>query len=153
MESSLRTRPSQAPRGKAQRAPAKLAKPGAGVTPREKGQGRIDDKIKKRMSTRYAEISSPTQLSGVPAMPSFMNLIPAGQGLDTNAYEGIEDTRERDAERDNDRAAEDDKKLLESTEFDPAACELLFGDTIPLLRRLYFGIFRSQGKAGKFYGS
>lgn len=126
MESSLRTRPSQAPRGKVRRAPTKLAKPGAGVTPREKGKGRIDDKIKKRMSTRYAEISSPTQLSGVPAMPSFMNLIPAGQELDANAYDGVEEMRERDVERENIKAAEDDKKLLESTDFDPAACELLF---------------------------
>ena len=134
MESSLRTRPSQAPRGRVQRAPTKLAKPGAGVTPREKGKGRIDDKIKKRMSTRYAEISSPTQLSGVPAMPSFMNLIPAGQGSDTNAYDGVEDMRARDAEMDNARAAEDDKKLLESTDFDPAACELLFRDTTPVQR-------------------
>lgn len=125
MDVSLRTRPSQAPRGKVQRAPTKLAKPGAGVTPREKGKGRIDDKIKKRMSTRYAEISSPTQLSGVPAMPPFMNLIPVGQEFDANAYEGIEETRERDIERDNLRAAEDDRKLLESTDFDPAACEFL----------------------------
>ncbi|PPQ79863.1 LOW QUALITY PROTEIN: hypothetical protein CVT25_002919 [Psilocybe cyanescens] len=118
---SLRSRPSQAPR-KAQRAQAKLAKPGAGPTPRDaRNKNRIDDKIKKRMSTRYADISSPTQLSGVPAMPSFMGLIPAGQNSAIPGREGEEDLRDRTGARDDVKAASDDKKLLSADDFDPAA--------------------------------
>lgn len=124
MESSLRTRPSQAPR-KAQRSPTKLTKPGAGPTPRDRGKNRIDDKIKKRMSTRYADISSPTQLSGVPAMPSFMGLIPAGQRLEVSGREGEEDVRDRTGTRDDAKVAGDDKKLLNAEDFDPAACAYL----------------------------
>ena len=124
MESSLRTRPSQAPR-KPQRSPTKLTKPGAGPTPRDRGRNRIDDKIKKRMSTRYADISSPTQLSGVPAMPSFMGLIPAGQRLEASGREGEEDVRDRTGTRDDAKAAGDDKKLLSAEDFDPAACACL----------------------------
>ncbi|KAF9566937.1 hypothetical protein CPC08DRAFT_719598 [Agrocybe pediades] len=120
MESSLRSRPSQAPR-KTQRAPSKLAKPGGGVQPRDRSKNRIDDKIKKRMSTRYADISSPTQLTGVPAMPSLMGLIPAGPNSSTTGREGEEDVRDRTAARDDARAASDDKKLLNADDFDPAA--------------------------------
>ena len=124
MESSLRTRPSQAPR-KPQRSPTKLSKPGLGPTPRDRGKNRIDDKIKKRISTRYADISSPTQLSGVPAMPSLMGLIPAGQRLDISEREGEEDLRDRSGTRDDVKAANDDKKLLNAEDFDPAACASL----------------------------
>lgn len=121
METSLRSRPSQAPR-KAQRTPTKLAKPGAGPTPRDRGKNRIDDKIKKRMSTRYADISSPTQLSGIPAMPSMMGLIPAGQGAAT-PREGEEDVRDRTGTNDDAKVVSDDKKLLNAEDFDSAACE------------------------------
>ncbi|KDR85544.1 hypothetical protein GALMADRAFT_234471 [Galerina marginata CBS 339.88] len=119
MESSLRSRPSQAPR-KAQRSPAKLAKPGAGPTPRDRSKNRIDDKIKKRMSTRYADISSPTQLTGLPPMPS-LGFAPAGQGSATPGREGEEDLRDRTGTRDDAKAASDDKKLLNAEDFDPAA--------------------------------
>ena len=124
MESSLRTRPSQAPR-KSLRSPTKLAKPGAGPTPRDRNKNRIDDKIKKRMSTRYADISSPTQLSGVPAMPSLMGLIPAGQRPEVPGREGEEDVRDRTGTKDDAKAAGDDKKLLNAEDFDPAACTCL----------------------------
>ncbi|KAF9486401.1 hypothetical protein BDN70DRAFT_869926 [Pholiota conissans] len=121
MEVSLRSRPSQAPRKNQQRSPAKLAKPGAGVTPRDRGKNRIDDKIKKRMSTRYADISSPTQLSGVPPMPSFVGLIPAGERAAIAGREGEEDLRDRTSARDDAKAATDDRKLLSADDFDPAA--------------------------------
>lgn len=123
MDISLRSRPSQAPR-KAQRSPTtKLAKPGAGVTPRDRGKNRIDDKIKKRMSTRYADISSPTQLSGVPPMPSLMGLIPAGERAAIGGREGEEDVRDRTGTKDDVKAVSDDKRLLSDENFDPAACE------------------------------
>jgi len=128
MESSLRTRPSQAPR-KPQRTPTKLSKPGPGPTPRDRSKNRIDDKIKKRMSTRYADISSPTQLSGVPAMPSLMGLIPAGQRPEVSGREGEEDLRDRSGTKDDAKAASDDKKLLSAEDFDPAACASLLLNT------------------------
>ncbi|KAF9532123.1 hypothetical protein CPB83DRAFT_58809 [Crepidotus variabilis] len=120
METSLRSRPSQAPR-KAQRTPTKLAKPSAGPTPRDRGKNRIDDKIKKRMSTRYADISSPTELTGIPAMPTMMGLIPIGGSGGPTPREGDEDLRDRTDTREEARAAVDDKKLLSAEDFDPAA--------------------------------
>ena len=107
---SLRSLPSQGPRKKAQ---AKLAKPGAG--PRSK----IDDKIKKRMSTRYADISSPTQ-PVVPPMPN-LGMIPAGQN--SADYAVPEADEERSVARDEARVVVDDRKLLSAEDFDPDACE------------------------------
>ena len=118
---SLRSRPSQGPRKKAQ-APSKLAKPGAGPTPRDRSKNKIDDKIKKRMSTRYADISSPTQLTGVPPMPNMVGMVPAGQNsADYAALEADEDVRDRSVTRDD--AKVDDRKLLSAEDFDPNACE------------------------------
>ncbi|EEB93287.1 hypothetical protein MPER_08082, partial [Moniliophthora perniciosa FA553] len=55
---SLRSGRSQAPRKSTRQ--SKLAKPGAGPTPRPRASDshkpRVDDKIKKRMSMRYADI-------------------------------------------------------------------------------------------------
>lgn len=123
MDISLRSRPSQAPRKQQRPAASKLAKPGGGVTPRDRGKNRIDDKIKKRMSTRYADISSPTQLSGVPPMPSLMGLIPAGEKAALGGREGEEDVRDRTGTKDDVKSVSDDKKLLSAEDFDPAACE------------------------------
>ena len=117
METSLRSRPSKAPPRKAQRTPTKLAKYSAN----QRSKNRIDDKIKKRISTRYAEISSPTQLSGVPALPTMMGLIPAGQEI-VSPQEGDEDLRDRSDIREEARTVIDDKKLLSREDFDPAAC-------------------------------
>ena len=120
---SLRSRPSQAPR-KPQKAPNKLSKPGAGPAARDRSKNRIDDKIKKRMSTRYAEISSPTQLTGLPPMPSMMGMIPAGQSpADDTALEADEDVRDRTASRDDAKGVGDDRKLLSAEDFDPTACK------------------------------
>jgi hypothetical protein len=77
------------------------------------------------MSTRYADISSPTQLSGVPAMPSLMGLIPVGQRLEVPGREGEEDVRDRTGTKDDAKAVGDDKKLLNAEDFDPAACTCL----------------------------
>jgi hypothetical protein len=46
------------------------------------------------MSTRYAEISSPTQLTDIPGMPSMMGLIPAGEGA-VSPRDPDEDVRDR----------------------------------------------------------
>jgi hypothetical protein len=107
---SLRSRPSQAPRKALQKAPSKLSKP----TARPKAT-RVDDKIKKRMSMRYAEISSPLDAQGIPAMPSLMGAYPearqeAGYGAD-----------DRTIARDDARVAAEDKKTLSADDFDPDA--------------------------------
>lgn len=116
---SLRSRPSQGPR---KEKPAKILKPGS--TPRDRSKNKIDDKIKKRMSTRYAEISSPTQLTGLPPMPNMMGMVPAGQNFkDDVALERDEDVRDRTGSKDDVKAITDDRKLLSSENFDPAACE------------------------------
>jgi len=126
MESSLRSRPAKAPPRKATRTTTKLAKPGAPAT-RERSKNRIDDKIKKRMSTRYAEISSPTQLTVIPGIPSMMGLIPAGEGA-VSPRDPDEDVRHGADSREEAKAALDDKKLLSAEDFDPAACKSLHGD-------------------------
>ncbi|KAF5323438.1 hypothetical protein D9611_005568 [Ephemerocybe angulata] len=106
---SLRSRPSQAPRRALQKAPSKLAK----ATPRPKTT-RVDDKIKKRMSMRYAEISSPLDAQGIPAMPSLMGAYPETRG---EAVYG----EDRSILRDDAKVAAEDKKTLSAEDFDPDA--------------------------------
>jgi hypothetical protein len=122
METSLRSRPAKAPPRKVTRTPTKLAKHGGPVT-RERSKNRIDDKIKKRMSARYAEISSPTQLSGIPGLPSMTGLIPAGEGA-ISPLDADEEVRDRADAREEAKASLDDK-LLNAENFDPAACKSL----------------------------
>ena len=120
---SLRSRPSQGPR-QPQKAPNKLAKPGAGPTPRDRSKNKIDDKIKKRMSTRHAEISSPTQLTGLPPMPSMASMASAGPNSTYDAaLEADEDVRDRTGSRDDGKIVGDDRKLLSAEDFDATACE------------------------------
>ncbi|KAK7025434.1 exocyst complex component exo84 [Paramarasmius palmivorus] len=104
---------------------SKLAKPGSGATPRPRAadsrKSRVDDKIKKRMSMRYADISSPTELN-VPPMPTIgvgarrERLQEKDEEL-VKAYEGIEDRDNREKAV----SAEDDKKVLDKSDFDPDA--------------------------------
>ncbi|VDB87561.1 unnamed protein product [Peniophora sp. CBMAI 1063] len=124
--SSLRTRKSATPTS-AKRTPStsKLSKP----TKRpdaDARKSRVDDRIKKRLSTRYADISGPTSLSGAPAVPSLpAALRPGGSGLGLG-FSG--------SARDNDESAapvvarptkeelrEAENKLLDSDEFDADA--------------------------------
>ena len=107
---SLRSLPSQGPKKRAQ---AKLAKPGAG--PRSK----IDDKIKKRMSTRYADISSPTQVT-VPPMPN-LAMVPAGQN--SADYAVLEADEDKSIAKEEAKVVVDDRKLLSAEDFDPNACK------------------------------
>jgi hypothetical protein len=108
---SLRSRPSQAPRKSLQKAPSKLSKPNA----RPKATTRVDDKIKKRMSMRYAEISSPIDSSAIPEMPSLMGAYPQSRG--DAAYDD-----DRAIIRDDAKVASEDKKILSAEDFDPDAC-------------------------------
>ena len=118
MQSSLRTRKSQAPPRKAQRSGTKLGKP---AVPRDR-KSRVDDKIKKRMSMRYADISAPTGVS-VPPVPSLpigtfgLGAGGAGIGAGGRDEEGVRD--EREARED---PRETDLKALENEVFDPDTC-------------------------------
>ncbi|KAF9072723.1 hypothetical protein BDP27DRAFT_1319865 [Rhodocollybia butyracea] len=101
---SLRSRRSQAP--------AHGQRPRA----RDAGRSRVDDKIKKRMSTRYADISSPTELN-VPRVPT----LPTG-GIRTGG-EQDDSTQGRDddlvtSQKTADAVAEE-KRLLDDKNFDP----------------------------------
>ena len=71
------------------------------------------------MSTRYADISSPTQLTGVPPVPNMVGMVPAGQN--SAEYPLLE--ADEDVPRDDAKVAGDDRKLLSAEDFDPNACE------------------------------
>lgn len=116
---SLRSRPSQAPR-KAQRA-GKLVRGVAGATPRDPRTSRVDDKIKKRMSMRYAEISGPKELQNIPPVPNFasqMTSEPKG-----GVMLRIDDGKDRNDALEEAKVVADDKKLLGADDFDPEACK------------------------------
>ncbi|KAL0567919.1 exocyst complex component exo84 [Marasmius crinis-equi] len=126
---SRRSQRAQAPRKPSQGGATKLAKPGAGPTPRPKPdsrKSRVDDKIKKRMSMRYADISGPTDLN-VPPMPTIgtgigaIRVAPRGRERDEELV-GKEDLG-REQVRDK-FSVDDDMKLLDNKDFDPDACEL-----------------------------
>ncbi|KAJ3484324.1 hypothetical protein NLI96_g5729 [Meripilus lineatus] len=103
---SLRTRKSSEP--SAQR---KLTKPKADTHNRK--ASRVDDKIRKRMSMRYADISSPTDLA-IPAVP----LLPIG--ITTAPQRGRQVFVDEPEElREDTRVT--DLKLLDQDTFDPDA--------------------------------
>lgn len=76
------------------------------------------------MSTRHAEISSPTQLTGLPPMPSMASMASAGPNSTYDAaLEADEDVRDRTGSRDDGKIVGDDRKLLSAEDFDATACE------------------------------
>lgn len=118
---SLRTRrpAERAPSQKTlKQQPSKLAK--ATTTKRTTSRkSRVDDKIKKRMSMRYADISGPTDAS-VPPMPS----LPIGASRSTGRDdEDDEAVREPQILREETRDM--DMQELERDNFDPDACMFL----------------------------
>src|ERR1700760_2794358 len=127
---SLRSRKSTGPQGR-RPAPrqggqggARLAKPGAGRTPRDgrKQSSRVDDKIKKRMTMRYADITSPTELNA-PAMPMMPVALRRGRGK--AGREQDEMVKDRTGE-----ARFNDNQLLDTDDFDPDACTLLVSENL-----------------------
>jgi exocyst complex component 8 len=113
---SLRKRPdgSKTTQG-AQPRPQQRSEKGVKNAPKS----RVDDRIKKRMTMRYADISQPSQLS-IPSLPPF----PA----DTIPEVSIRGRDERllvespTAQGDPRRA---DVKAMEQENFDPEACKLV----------------------------
>ena len=118
---SLRTRRPSAGQ-KPARQPTKLAKGPAKSHSGSTRKSRVDDKIKKRMSMRYADISAPTGVS-VPPVPSLpigtfgLGAGGAGIGAGGRDEEGVRD--EREARED---PRETDLKALENEVFDPDTC-------------------------------
>lgn len=118
---SLRTRRPSAGQ-KPARQPTKLAKGPAKSRSGSTRKSRVDDKIKKRMSMRYADISAPTGVS-VPPVPSLpigtfgLGAGGAGIGAGGRDEEGVRD--EREARED---PRETDLKALENEVFDPDTC-------------------------------
>ncbi|THH31938.1 hypothetical protein EUX98_g2241 [Antrodiella citrinella] len=104
---SLRTRKPSEHRSKGQARPDRT-KPRDG-----RKSTRVDDKIKKRMSMRYVDISSPTE-SGIPAMPA----LPFGVRPEQlrNQSELIKDESQV---KEDTKAA--DLKVLDKDDFDPDA--------------------------------
>ncbi|TFY54472.1 hypothetical protein EVG20_g9690, partial [Dentipellis fragilis] len=91
--------------------PPRSAKPS-----KDARKSRVDDKIKKRMSMRYADISAPTGAS-VPAVPTVPIGLRPGGGVRREADEGVRTGQAPSKEEA--RAAEN--KLLDSDDFDPDA--------------------------------
>lgn len=116
MESSLRTRrPSEASRRAPARSPSKLTK----NAPRDVRKSRVDDKIKKRMSMRYADISLPSQVPPLPAVPPLPTPSPISlhhTPRDDDSTRGLSSTPQRGA------ISSEDKKLLNAEDFDADAC-------------------------------
>jgi hypothetical protein len=109
---SLRTRrASTKPPSKSQARQLKKSQPGA----RDVRKSRVDDKIKKRMSMRYADISAPNVLDipSVPSLPSALRI-----GGDSEQDEVL---RDRNSIVQDPRA--NDKSILEREDFDADACE------------------------------
>ncbi|KAI0311367.1 hypothetical protein OF83DRAFT_1278659 [Amylostereum chailletii] len=111
---SLRRRKSSAasagPRPKASKQPAKLSKPA-----NESRKSRVDDRIKKRMSMRYADISAPTSL--VPAVPSIPTALRPGKPQERDDDSEIVQARAPSKEE----LKEAENKLLDTENFDPDA--------------------------------
>ena len=107
---SLRSKASAARKGP--KPAAKLSKPGKNVR-----KSRVDDKIKKRMSMRYA-ISSPTPADTTPSVPT----IPLGlRGPDLDLIREKDEVVQQQALSKEDlRAIEN--KFLDVEDFDPDAC-------------------------------
>ena len=110
---SLRTRRPSESRNRLQRQPTKARLPTNSAGRRAT---RVDDKIKKRMSMRYADISGPTDVQ-VPDVPA----LPIGVRASSQYRQpGQEEQRFTEEPKEDTGAAE--LRLLDKDDFDPDAC-------------------------------
>jgi hypothetical protein len=118
---SLRTRKPSEPQ-KAHRSPSKLSKQSSSASTKDARKSRVDDRIKKRMSMRYADISGPTNAS-VPPMPTVpMSLRPGVIGVVKEEVQSDDGANKKEKEKYEDpRIA--DRKMLDKEDFDPDTCE------------------------------
>jgi exocyst complex component 8 len=94
-------------------------KPGTIKLNKNVRKSRIDDKIKRRMSTRYATISAPTPADATPPSVPTIPLGLRGPSLDV-VRERDEVVYQQPLSREDIRAAEN--RLLDVEGFDPDAC-------------------------------
>lgn len=136
--------PRQPGQGKLSKSPSSAGlRQQAGRSTRSMRKSRVDDKIKKRMSMRYADISGPTLAGGavpaVPALPIGAYAGAGGLGVGVGAgrrgagagaqYEdaygyGMDEEGVRTGRAARPDVREADLRGLESEAFDPDACEL-----------------------------
>jgi hypothetical protein len=95
---------------------------------RDGRKSRVDDRIKKRAS-RYAEISSPTDAVGVPAVPALPAGLAREEGLPPVMEDGAAAAEVAGALMGRDTRREDVKlaemQMLDSKQFDADACECI----------------------------
>ena len=110
MQSSLRSKTTVS---KGPRPAAKLNKPNKNAR-----KSKVDDKIKRRMSARYASISSPTPTDTTPSVPTIpLDLRSAGLAT---VREKDESSQIETPTKEDLRAAEN--RLLDVEDFDPDTC-------------------------------
>ena len=112
----------------------KLSRTGSKV---ERKNTRVDDKIKKRMSMRYADISSPTEAS-VPAVPSLPIGVRPGLYRPQDEIVRPRETQPREDPR------ETDLKMLDQDAFDPDACMSLVLVRSRLSCLPYFAVLKTK---------
>ena len=115
---SLRTRKSTEPRSKSsQQRQGTIRKPNPAARDPERRATRVGEKMRKRMSMRYADISGPTDVQ-VPDVPA----LPIGVRASSSQYRqaGQEEQRFTEEPKEDTGAAE--LRLLDKDDFDPDAC-------------------------------
>lgn len=112
---SLRTRKPSESRPKSAQRQGTVRKPNPAVRDPDRRATRVGEKMKKRMSMRYADISGPTDAL-VPDVPS----LPIGVRGGPYRQQGQEQQQFTEEPEEDPKAAE--LKLLDKDDFDPDAC-------------------------------
>ena len=123
---SLRTRRPSNKAGKLSKSPNAPATDSPAKKPnKDARKSRVDDRIKKRMSMRYADISGPADIS-VPDMPSIpLGLRQGNRDDGSSVGRGSTDGksgRREGKEREKEDAKIAEKKMLDKDDFDADAC-------------------------------
>ena len=96
-----------------------MRKPNPAARDAERRATRVGEKMKKRMSMRYADISLPANIVGVPDVPS----LPAGlRSAPLHEDGALVEEPGSFVEEPNDEMKEEELKLLDKDDFDPDAC-------------------------------
>ncbi|TBU58130.1 hypothetical protein BD310DRAFT_927740 [Dichomitus squalens] len=113
---SLRTRkPSESRVKAAQPRQATIRKPNPNVRDAERRATRVGEKMKKRMSMRYADISGPAGIGSIPDVPS----LPTGVRVGSYRGGSVDERGFTEEPKEDPKAAE--LRLLDKDDFDPDA--------------------------------
>ena len=116
---SLRTRKPSESRPKGSQRQGTIRKPNPAARDPDRRATRVGEKMKKRMSMRYADISLPANIVGVPDVPS----LPAGlRSAPLHEDGALVEEPGSFVEEPNDEMKEEELKLLDKDDFDPDAC-------------------------------